>query len=305
MSALADPVAAAVREGLDRPDKRLPPWLLYDAAGCELFERITRLDTYYPTRAERRILEEHAEEIAVAAAPVHELVELGAGTATKSEILLAALLRRGEPRFLPVDVAPEPLARARARLARRFPFADVLPTVGTNEAVLARLSPGPGRLLAFLGSSVGNLDTAEAIALFRAGRRVAGGLLLGADLRKAPEVLVRAYDDVVTERFVRNVLTRLGRELGATFVQEAMRYVVTWNAAESRIELALESVCEQRVDVPAIGLTVRLHAGERIAVEHSRKYDLPGIDALLAAAGFRRVRAWTDPDGRFLVTLAV
>ncbi len=298
------PVAAAVRAGLDRPDKRLPPWLLYDAEGSRLFERITELDTYYLTRAERGILERHADDIA-RVAPAEEVVELGAGTATKSELVLAALDHAGvETRFVPVDVSAEPMRIARERLARSLPQVRVAPLIATNEVALAGMAPSPSRLVLFLGSSIGNLEDDEAIALLRAVRRVAGALLLGADLRKAVPTLLAAYDDPVTDAFIRNVLTRLNRELGADFAQGAMRYVPVWNAGASRMQMYLESTREQRVHVAALGLTVRLGAGERIHVEDSRKYDPPAVDALLAAAGFARAATWTAPDEAFLLTLA-
>ncbi|MFN7146398.1 MAG: L-histidine N(alpha)-methyltransferase, partial [Myxococcota bacterium] len=241
-------LAQAVRAGLTRPDKRLPPWLLYDDEGSRLFERITTLPGYYLTAAERSILTTHAASIARAVAPVTEVVELGAGTATKSEILLAALRAQGEAaRFVPVDVSAEPLEEARKRLRAALPDLDVQPIRADNDVALATLPEAENRLVLFLGSSVGNLDDADARALLRRARSVSAGVLLGADLRKSPQTLMAAYDDPVTAAFITNVLTRLNRELGADFDLSAFQYLPVWNDVASRMEMYLRSTRDQQV----------------------------------------------------------
>lgn len=297
-------LAQAVRAGLTRPDKRLPPWLLYDDEGSRLFEQITTQPGYYLTAAERSILTTHAVSIARALAPVTEVVELGAGTATKSEILLDALRAVGEsPRYVPVDVSAEPLEEARRRLRGSLPDLDVQPIRADNDVALATLPECENRLVLFLGSSVGNLDDAEARALLSRVRSVSAGILLGADLRKAPQTLVAAYDDPVTAAFITNVLARINRELGADFDLAAWRYTPVWNDGASRMEMYLRSLRDQRVFVRGLDLVVPFRAGERIHVENSRKYDLAALDRLFETAGFEMAGLWTDPQERFAVTL--
>ncbi|MDP2313589.1 MAG: L-histidine N(alpha)-methyltransferase [Pseudomonadota bacterium] len=310
-------VARVVREGLTQRHKRLPPWLLYDAEGSRLFERITTLPSYYLTRAERAVLEQHGPEIVEAAGPcnsagaIDEVVELGAGTATKSQLLLRVLVARdGATRFVPVDVSAAPVNAARARLARDLPTVTVAPRFQHHEAALAALAAIPARrLVLFLGSSIGNLEPAEAASLLRAVRACVtptGALVLGTDLRKSPDVLVPAYDDPegVSAAFNKNVLARINRELGGTFDLGAVRHVAEWNGAGSRMDMYLESTREQAVFIAALGLTVRLAAGERIHTESSRKYGLEDVDALLGGAGLERWRTWTDAGGRFAVHVA-
>jgi len=306
-------VAAAVREGLGAAPRRLPPWLFYDAEGSRLFEAITRLPEYYLTRVERELLEAHADEIVALAAGDARLhvVELGAGTAEKSQLILAAAVRRqGHTLFLPVDVSGEALEAAVARLARELPAVEVRPLRLHHEAALGEVaSLGPRRLVLFIGSSIGNLEDAEAVALLsrvRASLAPGGALLLGADRKKDPAVLLPAYDDAagVTAAFNLNLLRRLNRELDARFDLGAFRHVALWNEAASRIEMHLESQRPQEVRIEALDLTVRLARGERIHTESSHKYDEATIDRILGEAGFRRERTFTDPGGLFGVHLA-
>lgn len=301
-------VARVVRDGLFRADKQLPAWLLYDEQGSRLFERITTLPSYYLTRAERAILLREAGAILDAVgADITEVVELGAGTATKSQLLLETIVaRRGRARFVPVDVSAAPVELARSRLAREVPGVTVAPMFLQHAAALAALAARPTpRAVLFLGSSIGNLDEAEAAALLYGVARCLGGgaLVLGTDLRKAPAVLVPAYDDPegVSAAFNLNVLHRINRELGARFELAAFRHVATWNEAASRMDMYLESLREQAVPIAALGLTVRLRRGERIHTESSRKYGDADVDALVAAAGMVRTHTWTDAAGRFAV----
>jgi L-histidine N-alpha-methyltransferase len=303
-------VAAAAAEGLLRPDKRLPAWLLYDARGSALFEEITALPEYYPTRTERAILAAHAPEMIAAAGPAPLAVaELGAGTASKTRLLLAALLeRQGRAVYVPIDVSPSALGVARAALAR-FRGLSVHPAVGRYPEDLGLLDAIPGRrLLLFLGSNLGNYDPEPGLALLAAVRarlRAGDALLIGTDLRKPAEVLVPAYDDAagVTARFNKNVLARLNREIDAAFDLESFRHVVRWNAAASRIELYLESQRAQQVRLGALGAVARFAAGERIHTESSYKFRPPALRALFAAAGFQVERRWQDERGWFAVHL--
>lgn len=324
MSALATPsaaadddaldVIAAVRAGLGARPRSLPPWLFYDARGSELFTAITELPEYYPTRAERAIFRLHGGALLERAAGGQPmtLFELGAGTADKTRLLLAHWLASPAPGprvYVPIDVSPDALAVATERIGRELPGITVRPLVGRNRAMVGHMRATPGRrVVLFIGSSIGNYEGAEAIALLR---RIRGALepgdalVLGTDLVKPAEILVPAYDDAagVTAAFNKNVLARLDRELGADFELDRFRHVALWNPARSRIEMHLESTIDQVVTVPGAGLTVELAAGERIHTESSVKYDLAMIDRLLGEGGFTREETATDPDGLFAVHL--
>jgi dimethylhistidine N-methyltransferase len=307
-------IAEAVRRGLSARPKTLPPFLLYDEAGMRLYERITRLPEYYLTRTERAIVEVHASEIIAHAAdgpgPLG-VVELGAGTAHKTEILLRAVVRR-QPRctYVPVDVSGPTLEATARRLRTTVPQVDVRPVAMTHEEAFSRRwDLPPPQLVLFIGSSVGNFEDAEAASLLRAVRGALGPgawLLLGTDLRKDPRVLVPAYDDAagVTAAFDLNLLVRINRELGGHFVLDRFRHVARWNDAESRIEMHLESLVAQTVAIDALGLDVAFAAGETIHTESSIKYDLPRVERLLRAGGFAPGRTFYDDDRRFAVHLA-
>lgn len=306
-------VRAACRGLFDRP-ATLPPWLFYDEVGSALFERITELPEYYLTRAERAILEAHADEIVALAAGDEgrrlHVVELGAGTATKSQLVLDAVVRRqGRCLFLPIDVSPTALAVASDRLGREAPHVEVRPVASTHTAALPTIRAlGPTRLVLFLGSSIGNLDDDAAVGLLRAvaGTLLPGGcLLLGADRRKDPALLLPAYDDAagVTAAFDRNVLARLVREVGAELDLDGWRHEARWNEGRSRIEMHLVARGPQRIHVPGLGTTA-FADGESIHTESSHKYDTARVERILVAAGFRRVGTFTDDDGRFDLHLA-
>ncbi|MFO0748899.1 MAG: L-histidine N(alpha)-methyltransferase [Myxococcota bacterium] len=309
------PLARAVWEGLARRPKRLPPWLFYDEVGSALYERITELDEYYPTRTERLIFELHADAIVHAAAGFGDhptVIELGAGTATKTELLLAAWRRRGaEPLFVPVDVSPTPLAIAAERLGRTLPGLAVRPLVATHDEAFASVATLPSpRVVLFIGSSIGNYEDADARDFLRGVRTAVGSggrLVLGTDLAKSPDVLVPAYDDAqgVTAAFNLNLLERINRELGGHFERERFRHVALWNAAASQIEMHLESLVTQRVAIEGLDTSFVFERGERIHTESSVKYDVGRVDRLLAAAGFVRERTFHDPRQWFAVHVAV
>ncbi len=311
----ASSIARDVAAGLSTPHKRLPPYLFYDATGSALYEQITELPEYYPTRTERAILARHAHELVERAAegstsPLR-VVELGAGTATKTSLVLDAVVaRQGACVYIPIDVSASALAEARTNIEARLPRVSVRPFVGDYTDALPTIADlGPRRLVLFIGSSVGNFEDAEAVALLAGVRRSlapGGALLLGSDLRKNPERLLPAYDDAagVTAAFNLNLLTRINREFGGTFDVATFRHVAVWNDSASRIEMHLESQVQQQVEIAGLGLTINFAAGERIHTESSIKYDMERIDRLLGAAGFARETSYLDNDALFAVHLA-
>jgi dimethylhistidine N-methyltransferase len=309
-----NPVADAVRMGLSMPQKSLPAWLFYDARGSQLFEQITDLPEYYLTRAEREILETHADDIVAMAseqgARTLKVIELGAGAATKTQILLRAVVRRQKRcLYVPIDVSASALESAAERLRREEPQVQVQPVAASHLDALSEIrAAGPRRLVLFLGSSIGNYEDEEAIRLLSAvGRALlpGAGLLIGADRRKDPAVLIPAYDDAqgVTAQFNLNVLVRLNRELGANFDLHAFRHEARWNDRASRVEMHLVSMVAQQVDIPLVG-SVSFAQGESIHTESSIKYDCARMDRLLGSAGFRRVHTFADSADRFDLHLA-
>ena len=305
-----DAVAAAARAGLLAEHKSLPAWLLYDEVGSALFEDITRLPEYYLTRTERAILTVHAPEIVEAVGPPFDVVELGAGSASKTRLVLDALQeRQPRVRYTPVDVSRTALLEAASKL-RDLRRVDVEPVEARYPEELGFLRHARGRrLVMFLGSNVGNYDFDDARALLAAVRRhLAPGdaLLLGADRRKSPSRLLPAYDDAagVTARFSKNVLVRLNRELGATFDLDRFAHVVVWNAHASRLELYLESTVAQRVTVRALGLEVAFAAHERIHTESSYKLTDERLRRLVVDSGFVPEATWSDERRWFGVHLA-
>ncbi len=308
--ALAAQMAADVSTGLTATPKVLPPKYFYDARGSDLFDQITRLPEYYPTRAERTILEQNVPAIA-ARTRAETLVELGSGTSEKTRLLLRALSRTGTlRRFVPFDVDPAVLKDASAAVAEEFPTIDVEPVVGDFEKHLGALRRHPRRLLAFLGSTVGNLDPAHRTTFLREVRETlheGDAFLLGTDLVKAPERLEAAYDDAqgVTAEFNKNVLSVLNRELGADFDPEAFRHRALWVPEHEWIEMRLESVRDHLVHVPALGLDVRFAAGEQMRTEISAKFTRERVTAELAEAGLVLTEWWTDPDADFALSLSV
>ncbi|EFE65457.1 L-histidine N(alpha)-methyltransferase [Streptomyces viridosporus] len=298
---------ADVLEGLTGRPRTLPPKWFYDARGSELFEEITALPEYYPTRAEREILAARSEEIA-AAAGARTLVELGSGSSEKTRYLLDALTELRA--YVPVDVSESALTRAGRALVAERPGLDVHALIADFTARPALpATPGP-RLVAFLGGTIGNLLPAER-AVFLASLRdlLAPGdcLLLGTDLVKDEQVLVRAYDDAagVTAAFNKNVLTVINRELGADFDPAAFDHVALWDAGHEWIEMRLRSRVAQTVKVPALDLAVDFAAGEDLRTEVSAKFRKEGVRDELDSAGLELTRWWTDEAGRFALSLSV
>jgi dimethylhistidine N-methyltransferase len=302
-------VARAVRDGLLALPKRLPPWLLYDDSGSALFDEITRLPEYYLTRTEHAILGENADAIVAAAGPPLSLVELGAGSATKTRLVIEAALRAQERvLYVPVDVSPGSLATAERHLAD-VPGLNFCPVVARYPDELGWLAAAPGRrLVMFLGSNIGNYDPPQAAALLTAVThelRPGDFMLVGADLRKDPAIVLPAYDDAagVSERFNLNLLERINRELGGTFDARLFRHVARWNDEASRVELYLESRVRQAVTIGRLGITARFEAGELMHMENSYKLTVPGLEALFRSAGLAPTRTFTDARGWFAVQL--
>jgi L-histidine N-alpha-methyltransferase len=309
---------ADVLAGLTATPKSLPPKWFYDAQGSALFEKITELPEYYPTRAERAILRAVAPEIA-ALSGAAVLVELGSGSSEKTRLLLSALRDAGTLReYVPVDVSESALAAAGDALAAEYPglavhavvadfenYLGVPPTAAENGA-----AGGGPRLVAFLGSTIGNMVPAERAVFLRRVRdqlRPGDAFLLGTDLVKDPAVLVAAYDDSagVTAAFNKNVLAVLNAELGADFDLDAFDHVAVWNAEREWIEMRLRAVSAQTVRVAGLGLTVRFAAGEEMRTEVSAKFREAGVRTELAAAGLAVRSWWTDEGGQFGLSLAV
>jgi len=300
-----------VREGLSATPKRLPCWLLYDEVGSELFEQITELPEYYLTRTERSILEMYAGEILQQAGPSLTLVELGAGTATKTCILIEELLQRqSRTLFYPIDVSPSALDTAMRQLGRQFPSLRVNPIVADYTSGVPALSRISGRkLVLYIGSSIGNFEPPDAIRMLRRVRqtlRAGDALLLGADFAKSSKILLPAYNDSqnVTASFSKNILARLNRELEADFDLERFRHVALWNRQDSRMEIYLESTSAQSVFVPALDMDLSFEAGERIHTENSYKYSEAMIESILRQSGFTLEGTWCDRKKWFGVHLA-
>jgi L-histidine Nalpha-methyltransferase len=305
--------AAALRHdaaaGLVRPQKELPPTWFYDQRGCELFEEITRLEEYYPTRTERAILEERADEVA-AISGADTLVELGAGTSEKSRILLDALERaRQLSRFVPFDVAEPTLRATSEAVAEEYSGLEVVGIVGDFRHHLGTIPADGRRLVAFLGGTIGNLLPPERHRLLTQLHdvlRPGDSLLLGTDLVKDPELLVAAYDDAagVTAEFNRNVLTVLNRELGADFDIDRFDHVARFDETDEWIEMRLRSRGDQVVHIPKLELTIEFADGEDLRTEISAKFRRAGVCAELAAAGFDLAAWWTDAAGHYALSLA-
>lgn len=298
-----------VRLGLLAGRKELPPTYFYDAKGSALFEQITRTPEYYLTRAERALLEREADSIALAASS-RSLVELGAGSAEKSRILIRALRARGScDAYVPVDVDPTTLAGAAKSLREEFPGLHVLPVAADMRRAF-RFPPNAPRplLCAFLGSTIGNFAPAEAQLLLSRLRAEIGGdgwLLLGADLVKDPATLERAYNDAagLTAEFNLNVLAVLNRELGADFDLAMFEHRAFYEPRLRRIEMHLVSRGRQRVTVPLVG-EIEFAEGESIRTEISCKYDREALEETFGESGFAMEQWMTDAGGRFALVLA-
>jgi L-histidine Nalpha-methyltransferase len=309
----ADSAAVALRRdvynGLTQTPKTLPPKWFYDSVGSDLFDQITRLPEYYPTRTEAQILRDHSAEIA-AASGADTLVELGSGTSEKTRLLLRALRDTGSlRRFIPFDVDAGMLQAASSAILDEYPGIEIDAVCGDFEEHLGKIPRGGRRLVVFLGSTIGNLTPrprAEFLSALSDTLAEGDTLLLGTDLVKDPGRLIRAYDDSagVTARFNRNVLAVVNRELDADFDLEAFDHVANWNADDERIEMWLRAGSAQRVRVAALDLTVDFAAGEQMLTEVSCKFRQQGVVDELAAAGLKRSHWWTDPAGDFGLSLS-
>ncbi|MEU9141958.1 L-histidine N(alpha)-methyltransferase [Streptomyces sp. NPDC048404] len=297
---------ADVLLGLGHLPKTLPPKWFYDAHGSVLFDQITELPEYYPTRAEREILLARAAEIA-AASGARTLVELGSGSSEKTRHLLDAMPDLHT--YVPVDVSESALTQAGHALIAERPGLNVHAMIADFTGGLALPdTPGP-RLVAFLGGTIGNLLPAERAAFLASVRSLLSPgdtLLLGTDLVKDASVLVTAYDDAagVTAAFNKNVLSVVNRELGADFDLDAFDHVALWDPENEWIEMRLRSRVTQTVKVPALDLAVDLAEGEEIRTEISAKFREDGVRGELAAAGFDLSHWWTDAEGRFALSLS-
>ncbi len=305
---IAAALAEDVRRGLTATPKELPPKWFYDDRGSALFDEITRLPEYYPTRAERSILERWAADIA-SVAKADTLVELGSGTSEKTRLLLSALADAGMlRRFVPFDVSEQTLRDAANAIAAEYAV-DVHAVVGDFERHLGELPRDGTRIVAFLGSTIGNLAPAARAAFLAEvadGLEPGESLLLGTDLVKDVARLEAAYDDSagVTAEFNRNVLHVINRELDADFVPDEFAHVALWNAEAEWIEMLLRPDARQHVTVRSLDLSVDFAAGEEMRTEISAKFRLPGVEQELADAGLELREWWTDPDGDFALSLS-
>jgi L-histidine Nalpha-methyltransferase len=312
----ADQAAAMeqdVRQGLAATPKELSPKYFYDDRGSQLFEAITELQEYYPTRRERQILEERSAEIVAAAGNPATLIELGSGSAAKTRHLLSAMRDAGSLRtYVPVDISEEITRETAAALVEEYPALDVHGLVCDFEAHLERTpttsEAGP-RLIAFLGGTIGNLYPDERAAFLC---RIAGlldpddHLLLGTDLVKDPARLVLAYDDPagVTAEFNKNVLCVLNRELGGDFDPSAFEHVARWDAEHEWIDIGLRSSVDQDVRLASLDLTVHFEAGEIMRTEISTKFTRPRLEESYAGTGLTMTDWFTDPAEDYALSLA-
>ena len=302
-------MAADVRAGLTKPFKELSPRYFYDERGSELFEQITALPEYYPTRCERAILEARSAEIVAAAAP-RALIELGSGSAVKTRVLLDAMESAGRLRaYAPVDISEEITRETAEAIAAEYEGVQVLGHVCDFELDLERVPvPGP-RIIAFLGGTIGNFQPAQRASFLR---RVANLLdpddrfLLGTDLVKDPATLEAAYDDSqgVTAAFNKNVLAVLNERLAADFDLDAFEHVARWDADNLWMDIRLRSTAQQIVNIADLDLQVGFAAGEEMRTEISTKFMRPGLEGIYAEAGLEITDWWTDPDGLYALSLA-
>jgi len=299
-----------VRDGLQSSPKTLPPKWFYDSVGSDLFDQITRLPEYYPTRAEAEILRARSAEIA-AATGADTLVELGSGTSEKTRVLLDALDQAGLLRkFVPFDVDASILSQASAAIQQEYPGIEIAAVCGDFEKHLAEIPSQGRRLFAFLGSTIGNLQPdvrSEFLTALASALEPGDSLLLGTDLVKDVGRLVKAYDDAagVTAQFNRNVLAVVNRELDADFDVDAFRHVAAWNSDEERMEMSLQVDQLQKVYIRALDLAVEFATGEQMLTEVSCKFRREKVATELAQAGLHQTQWWTDTAGDFGLSLSV
>ena len=297
--------AQAVLEGLARQKRSLPSRFLYDARGSELFEEITRLKEYYPTRAETALLQTHGADIAEHVGEADSLVEFGSGSSRKTSLLIGAL--EGLETYIPIDVSETYLAEAAEWLAPQHDGLTITPLVADFTKTDALPDTARGQTLGyFSGSTIGNLTRDEATAFLLNAAQLLGrdsAFLVAIDLKKSPDILIPAYNDAegVSASFSLNLLTRINRELDGDFDIARFAHRAIYNEPEGRIEIYLESLAGQTVNV--LGRDFAFAEGERIHTEFSHKYSIEGFQALAATTGWRGVTAWTDPDGLFSLHL--
>ncbi len=308
-------LALAVEAGLGQEPRSLPCRFFYDAEGSRLFEEICTLPEYYPTRAEREVLQGRARQLALAFAPDHrgplDLVELGSGNAEKTEVLIRAFLEAGrELRYVPIDICREVLVDSAERLLEDFDELTIQAFAAEYRDGLARLAQlgDAPRLVLCLGSNVGNFDrvaAAEFLGAVRRHLRPVDRLLLGVDLRKEREVLEAAYDDSrgVTARFNKNVLRRIDRELGGQFGEDSFDHQATWDEERGRVDMWLVSERDQTVRVTELERSYDFTRGERIHTESSYKYSIEELETLAQRAGFELQETWLDGLERYSVNL--
>jgi dimethylhistidine N-methyltransferase len=291
-------------DGLRQTPKGLSSKWFYDARGSEIFEEITHVPEYYPSRTERAILETHLPRIAAHVPDGTALVELGSGASVKTRMLLDGLPQLAS--YVPIDISEAFLRATAADLAAAYPALDIVPVVADFMQTVTLPELDDHDVVGFFpGSTIGNLDPEAAVALMARlgawpGHRT---LILGVDLIKAPEVLTAAYDDArgVTARFNLNLLTRLNREAGAEFELDTFRHKSVWNADKARVEMHLESLRDQ--DVRLGDHVISFTAGETIHTENSHKYSVEGLSQMVAQAGWQVAEVLTDPDTQFAVTI--
>jgi L-histidine N-alpha-methyltransferase len=303
-------MAADVRAGLTKPFKELSPRYFYDERGSDLFEQITELPEYYPTRCERAILERESSAICEAASKPASLIELGSGSAAKTRVLLDALRDACcLETYVPVDISEEITRDTAERIADEYDEVEVRGHVCDYELDLERVPVGGPRVIAFLGGTIGNFPPAQRASFLR---RIANLLdpedrfLLGTDLVKDPPTLEAAYDDAqgVTAAFNKNVLEVLNRRLNANFDLDAFEHVARWDADNLWMDIRLRSLQHQVIDIAALDLQVAFGAGEEMRTEISTKFARLGLEGIYAEAGLELTHWWTDPEGLYALSLA-
>ncbi len=304
-------IVADTRRGLTDDPKWLSSLYFYDHHGSQLFEEITETPEYYPTRTEEAILNEHIDAILEQAGPDLTLAEMGSGSSRKSRVAIEALVRRqGDSTYLPIDVSADFLREVAVELETAFPGIHVEPIAAEYSEGIRQVGEHPAtrRLVMFLGSSIGNFEPDEQVALLRtAYESLSAGdaFLLGTDLVKDEAVLDAAYNDEagVTARFNLNILTHLNRELGGDADIESFAHHAFWNPEQQRIEMHLVSLRDQQVGFPKADLTVTFKQGETIHTENSYKFTMDRARAMAAEAGFTLETTWTDPKQWFALHL--
>lgn len=304
LSDVEDEFASSVIDGLSKTRKSLPCRYFYDARGSMLFEEITRLPEYYPTRTEARILKDHADDMVAKIGKDELLVEFGSGSSLKTEILLDRI--GPSVAYMPVDVSETALADAKARLAQRYPALDVRPVLADFSRTIALPKDLASRRKTgfFPGSTIGNLSPPEAEGLLKVfGRALGRGsrLIIGVDLKKDPRILVDAYSDAagVTAAFNLNLLRRINRELGANFDEQGFRHEAIYDPRKGRIEMHLVSLRDQQINVCNRSFCFR--ANESIHTENSYKYTIEQFREVACASGWQPNRVWTDAKQQFSV----